>query len=551
MTRTTTLVLAAALALSACSPSDGPQAGSQTNWLTLCDSSEECGELECICGACTAGCESEGACGHLPTSSCIPASDDGAIALCSGYAPTSGLCLPRCDESCDEGLSCVAGVCVPTGVPTARVTVDTSVRNETLVGFGASLSYAEDPIVASADKDALYDLVFEASGLDLLRMGNRFSGGASPDLSAPSEIVAAASERLGHAPLLFLTSATPPATLKASGMTMCAGDEDTCTLATLPAGGFDYDGFATFWRTALEGYADAGITPDWVGIQNDPDWVPPADEPHEACRMLPEEGTATVTIDGADVDVTYPGYAQALSAVRAATADLPVVPQFLAPEASELHMLDEYAAALDPATFDALAVHLYEFEEAAADPAEFTSVRDLGQQLARPVFQTEMQSGGLETAVLIHHSLALGGASAYLQNDLVSVTQEMAPVALVLLTSDGLEPQGPYYALSQFAKSTDPGWVRVDAASDSSDVLAAAWLSPDEDALTLVLVNPSDEDRDAELAIPDDLRSRLSHTTVTRTVFEGVERSAALGELPASDIVRLPGGSIVTVALTQ
>ena len=38
-------------------------------------------------------------------------------------------------------------------------------------------------------------------------------------------------------------------------------------------------------------------------------------------------------------------------------------------------------------------------------------------------------------------------------------------------------------------------------------------------------------------------------STVTRTVFDGVERSAELGALPAEGTVRVPGRAIVTVAL--
>jgi hypothetical protein len=35
---------------------------------------------------------------------------------------------------------------------------------------------------------------------------------------------------------------------------------------------------------------------------------------------------------------------------------------------------------------------------------------------------------------------------------------------------------------------------------------------------------------------------------VTRTVFDGVERSAELGRLAQSRVVRVPGRSIVTIA---
>ena len=64
--------------------------------------------------------------------------------------------------------------CAPTGDPTVRVTIDDAVRHQTLVGFGASLAYADDAIVAHPDKAALYDLLFADSGLDVLRLRNRY-----------------------------------------------------------------------------------------------------------------------------------------------------------------------------------------------------------------------------------------------------------------------------------------------------------------------------------------------------------------------------------------
>ena len=199
-----------------------------------------------------------------------------------------------------------------------RVTIDTEARHQTLVGFGASLAYADDAIVAHPEKSALYDLLFAESGLDVLRLRNRHEGANGAALLPAREIVEAASERLGRTPLLFMTSGTPPAALKANRSRTCGGRPETCTLASLPGGGFDYAGFASHWRASLEAYADAGISPDYVSIQNNPNWVPPADRPNEACRFLPEEGTATVNVDGAAVEIAYPGYREALSAVRAA-----------------------------------------------------------------------------------------------------------------------------------------------------------------------------------------------------------------------------------------
>jgi len=528
MTRAASIALA--FALLACSPAQNtPQTGSQTNWLLACDSSEDCGALECLCGVCTASCENEVACSELAGASCSAPRSEASLALCGAHPSESGLCLPT---------------------PAVRVEIDATMRHQALVGFGASLGYADDVIAAHPDEAALYDLLFRDAGLDALRLRNRYESAGEPSLQATRAIVEAATARLGRTPFLFMTSSTPPAALKENESRTCAGDAQTCTLASVAGGGFDYTAFARYWRESLAAYASAGVVPDYVSIQNNPNWVPPEEAPNEGCRFLPEEGTETLMIDGAPVAVPYPGYSEALAAVRAAIGDMASVPRFAAPEVSSVSAIAAYTTALGATPADAFALHMYGQDADAVDVASLETARDLAEQLARPVFQTEMQAEGLETAVLMHHVLTAAGASVYLQNDLVALTRATASVSLVLLTTTGLEPQGPFYALMHFAKHTDPGWARIDASSDDAALLSSAWLSPDEGALTVVLVNSGAEARDAEVVVPDVLRAQLVRTEVTRTVFDSVERAAELGALSVDGVVRVPGRSIATVAFS-
>ena len=51
---------------------------------------------------------------------------------------------------------------------------------------------------------------------------NRFEGDNQEALSTSSEIVEAATTRLGRAPTLFMTSGSPPAALKANGDRYCS-----------------------------------------------------------------------------------------------------------------------------------------------------------------------------------------------------------------------------------------------------------------------------------------------------------------------------------------
>jgi glucuronoarabinoxylan endo-1,4-beta-xylanase len=348
-----------------------------------------------------------------------------------------------------------------------------------------------------------------------------------------------------------MSEGSPIAALKANGSKTCSGDPATCTLSRLADDSFDYAGFADYWRASLDAYANAGITPDFLSIQNNPNWVPPASATVDACRFLPEEGTTPVTVDGTTVEVEYPGYREALAAVRTAISDLENVPKIAAPEVSGVGSVEDYARALDPADVDALSLHLYGQDAAAVDVELLQSVGDLGRSYDRPVFQTEMSANGLETAILLHHALTALDASVYIQNDFVSSASALDenPAALFALKADGFEAQPPYYVLQHYARWTDPGWLRVDALNDGTHLLSSAWLSPEEDALTIVLFNEGSTPVDAELVLPSEAR-QLSSTEVIRTTLDGLERSAELGELSAQHVVKVPPHAVVTVHLS-
>lgn len=532
--------------LAACEPAT-PRVGSQTNWLHACNTAEDCGDLECVCGTCTVSCESDDECGSVNAeASCVPADDPGAIALCGGYAPPSSVCLARCDDECPSGTSCLAGVCAPDGNLTVDVSVDPGSRFQTLEGFGAGIGWAETLIATHPAAEDLYDALFVDAGLDAIRLRNQYTGEGNPNFGPTATILAEITERLGHAPLVVLTSNAPPAALKENGARTCAGNPDTCTLVRTN-GAFDYTGFADYLRETVERHQAAGISLDYLGLQNHPNLVPGAEGPGDACRFLPEEGVETVTVEGESIDAPMAGYREALAAVRAALAGLADAPALAAAESTGLRSVSDYVPVLEPSEFDAIAFHLYGVDPVAIDPALFASVRALSEQSGRPAIQTEVQENARNTAVLIHHTMVNAGASAYLQHGLVTESPD-ATTCLLHLSADSFERDLLYDVFAHYARSTDPGWVRVDASSSAGDVLVSAWLSPEEDALTLVLVNPTERERSTEITVPETFA--LASAEVTRTVFDGVERSVSLGQLPASGEVRLPAGSLVTVALT-
>ncbi len=541
-----------AATLLGCDPdhaSTGPKiADSQTNWLKSCQISADCGVLSCVCGVCTQTCETDASCTQTKGASCIKASDPGVVTQCGATPPeAAGICMPRCEAgSCPQNQTCAAGLCTPIADPGPRVSVDLSQSHQVLVGFGASLAYVEADIVDHPKRDQLLDAIFKDAGLDVLRLRNRYV--ETSDVSSSGELIAAATARLGHAPGIFLTSWTPPAALKENAGLMCNGSPHTCKLNKNSQGSFDYQAFAQYWRASLEAYAKAGVKPDYIGLQNNPNWAPKASEVFEASKFLPVEGTATVTVGGRDVEVEYPGLAEAQRAVLEALAGLESRPKLLAPETSGSGNIADYVTNLDLNEVAAFAHHLYGSDPAAMDPGNLATLNALPAESRRPVFITEMEADGFNTALALHQATVNEDAAVYLQNALISAASGPAVNAQAVLSVDDASfvAQEPYHALRHFARATDPGWVRVDASSTLSELLVSAWRSPSSDALTLIVINAGPAEASFELDLP---AIGATASEVTRSSFEGTERSASLGPLSPNEVLRLPARAIMTVAL--
>ncbi len=545
------LTVAFATLAAACGSSGGPQTGGLTNWLRVCESDADCGDLRCLCGACTRSCGDEEGCLGLSRASCVPAADEGAVALCAGSTPESfGMCLERCpEEGCAAGTSCVAGLCTPNPTPTAQVTLDDSQRFQALVGIGAAVGYSVEQIVQHPRKAAVLDAMFSGTGLSVLRLRNQYAS-IDGELESTAELVAAAAERLGERPTILLNSASPPPALKANGSTYCEGNPDTCTLTTLPDGSFDYAGLASHWRASLNAYVVAGVEPDYISIQNNPNWVPPVGDANEACRFLPVEGTETVTTDAGDVEVRYPGYAEALEAIKGELDGLASVPRIVAPETTGPDEVAEYVAALDIADVDALAHHLYGVDLTNLDLDALAEFGELGEQYDRPLFQSEMFADPLTTAVLLHAALAVEGAAVFVHNGFVAVPPDSASDegSLVKLSEDDFVVGDTRHVMCHYSAHVEPGWVRVAADSDTDDLYASAWLSPTGDELVIVLTNPGDNGVAAQIDVGGESPAA---SAVSRTVLGGVERSADLGELSSEGIVTVPAQSLVTVTVER
>ncbi len=561
--------------------------GSQTNWLQSCDTSAECGGLECLCGVCLLECTTDGDCGDQGTARCAPGMSLAVSELCGDAPAPMNICLPLCrDGDCPGGQDCEDGVCIVASHGAASM-LDASMRSgsipdgstpgatadgdrndsgldaagplsleistdttyQRLLGFGGGIAYVEDDLVVHPDADALLTTLFGDSGFSIVRIRNRFEGDNQDDLLSTAEILQSATTALGQPPLVLINQGSPPNELKANGQRGCS-ELASCTLRSQADVGFDYAGLAEHWRSSLEAHAALGIVPDYLSIQNNPNWVPDAGSALEACFFLPQEGTMTLDDGGQAITVSFAGYRDALEAVSTGLASLASPPKIIAPDTSSAAESDGYTEVLAASTYDVVGFHMYGAQTGVVDIAELERLGRSAELSGHTLMQTEMSADGLSTAILAHHALTAAGAEAYLATALVSTSPEPDSGALTRLTDSGFELLEPYYALRHFARYARPGWSRVDTRVSGAPLLASAWLSPDEDALAVIVINPSDTELELQLRLPAPFEATWPSAVVERTVFGTAELGAALPPSDERATFTLPGTSVVTVSVS-
>jgi glucuronoarabinoxylan endo-1,4-beta-xylanase len=464
-----------------------------------------------------------------------------AVTACVGVPPRPPSMAESLETEAEKSRSAPFDESLQKGAPVSRARVEITVaeRHQALEGFGAAVAWYLDRIVG-VTPEGLYEFLFPELGLDILRFRNRFERTDPTDgkLSQEQEIMRRASEALGAKPKLLLSSWSPPARLKASGAEKCRNGVD-CTLKKKD-GRFVYEEFADFWLKSVEHYRSIGLAPDYVSIQNEPDFIPPD---WEGCKFEPTE-----TPD-------YPGYGTALAAVHAKLSKLPNRPKLLGPEVLGVHYekVQRYMAGLDESLLDGVAHHIYErgndamWDWREPGPDSFIDeLQSVAELTKKPLFQTEFNTdedrgvdGGFETAWLMHHSLVHEGVASFLYWDLIWDGSK----GLVSMQGREAKPRDQYYAVRHYARHTDPGDVRVGAKSSADGILASAYLKPDERRLTVVLLNTTERAADVELA-PGFTAKK---SAVYRTSFRP-GRSRRWEELGApAYALRLPARAVATV----
>ncbi|MDQ2087754.1 dockerin type I domain-containing protein [Herbivorax sp. ANBcel31] len=425
------------------------------------------------------------------------------------------------DEEDEEDIDAISGY------------VDTNTKHQTIEGFGASIAFYQNWLIDHPNKAEIYDVIFDELGLSVLRLNNwyiTYEDEVSFDPSA-KEIVEEARNSVGDDLKIMMSSWSPPTYLKSN-------ESNAGGTLKQENGEFVYDQFADFWYDSLKEYEEIGIVPDYISIQNEPD----IETSYESCLFDKDENGSNAA------------YGKALEAVyNKLHTDMDNPPKILGPEVLGIgyNNFDGYMSGLNIDHLDGLAFHLYHGGD-EDDPDSFNNeLENINNNYPdMPKYQTEFYRGNaFNTAWIMHNSLTKGNVSMYLYWDLIWEHGSLVTLEFPWDNSEWTTPNGyivtdKYYALKQYSKFIKPGYTRVDASMDLDDIKISAYICPDEESMSVVLLNTSSSSETVALDFDGFL---ASDSEVYRTSDD--EKTEFIGSLGEGNTVYLPSQSIATVVI--
>jgi glucuronoarabinoxylan endo-1,4-beta-xylanase len=409
-------------------------------------------------------------------------------------------------------------VASPPDLPTQYATgmVMPSTRYQTLEGFGGSGGWWEDVLVTHPKKTLIYNMLFDELGLDIYRFRNAY-GHDTAYLDRTEEIVAAAKMRNPNL-MIMVSSWSPPAYLK-SNDSVNGG-----TLKKDAYGQYMYDEFAQWWADSLADFYARDMNPDYVSIQNEPEF----EFSYDSCKFASTETN------------NLAGYAEAFRALYSAVPSA----RFLVPETTGSDLSIGYINALtetDLSYVYAYAFHLYTNGAGGSYDTGFDEMYPEKPKMMTE-YSTDCQTyaDAMDLATLMHQGLTQASITAHMYWDLFWVDG----LGMLTLSGGTFDANPVYWAFKQYSAFTDPDWQRVEMSTNDSSLKVSAYISPDETQLTLVMVN-TDTGNNISLDLSD-LGFTPSSGMVYRT--SEVERCVTVGDF--TNPLLLYANSITTVALT-
>ncbi len=413
--------------------------------------------------------------------------------------------------------------------------IDAETRHQKIEGFGASGAYYTMNLFSHEKKDELYNLLFKELGLDIFRIRNNHD--MEPNsFKETVEIAKRGEASLGRDLKILISSWSPPVYLKSNASTIGG------TLKKID-GKFAYDAFAEWWVNSVAAYEKEGIEIDYISIQNELDY----EAPWNSCQFAPTENS----------DSNLAAHDRALETIwqKLHSKMGTNMPKLLSPESSGLGNSRAYLENLDDLSHVyGYAHHLYDCSGCGSAPDRFIprmiSYYNLAREFSgKPIFQTEFEdepgtwADAIHTALVIHNSMTVENVSAYLYWDLFWASGT-GLVSMDDASTYTIKPT--YYTFKQYSAFISADWQRVETSTDNTGLRISAYISPDNQKLTAVIINISEDiDISLDLAIQN---FSVSKGDVYRS--SETENCVLVGEYNGQAPLQLPANSVTTLSLS-
>ena len=392
----------------------------------------------------------------------------------------------------------------------ASVTVNPSATAQKVTGFGGASVYYQSWIknLPAADQEALFDTAFTGLNISLLRVGNWYQDEDATKLQDDIDIVKAAKKRLGDHMKIQMSSWSAPASLKPSnslnGQDGHSKSDKTLKKANGDAyGAYAYTDFANWWKKSLDAYTAAGIAPDYISLQNEPDM----EATYEETLFEPKE-TSEIA-----------GYKEALNAVYDAVKGKT---KLLGPEPLGIGYsnFEKYAKELDANKLDGYAYHLYHAGDGNDNsgnnylsPENFRkpmkAIADVYGKGDKPIIMTEFcpmldeprEKDMVGLAHIMQIGFTDGRLSGYIawqlfwgyHSQMIGVCPgagwDLDGSGKYVCDETGFKIFPEYHAMRHYSKFVNPGASVIATSTAEANLQTVAFLSASGDSITTVLVN--------------------------------------------------------------
>ena len=392
----------------------------------------------------------------------------------------------------------------------ASVTVNPASTAQKVTGFGGASVYYQSWIknLPTADQEALFDTAFTGLNISLLRIGNWYQDEDISKVQDDIDIVKAAKKRLGDHMKIQMSSWSAPAKLKPSnsmnGQDGHSKSDKTLKKANGDAyGAYAYTDFANWWKKSLEAYKAAGISPDYVSIQNEPDM----EATYEETLFEPTETNEIA------------GYKEALNAVYDAVKGQT---KLIGPEPLGIGYsnFEKYAKELDANKLDGYSYHLYHAGDQNdnsgnnyLNPENFRkpmkAIADVYGKGDKPIIMTEFcpmldeprEKDMLGLAQIMQIGFTDGRLSGYIawqlfwgyHSQMIGVCPgagwDLDGSGKYVCDDTGFKIFPEYHAMRHFSKFVNPGASVIATSTTEANLKTVAFLSANSDSITTVLIN--------------------------------------------------------------